>query len=339
MLSKKKEKLTVREGNGRVEVKNLSSHVVFSPAEATALMDAAATSRSKSNTVLNSISSRSHAIYSLTLHREGEMPVVFEVVDLAGAYMLLLYFIKSVYECLGAHFCYSDTTKRKHHHHHNHLDLAGAERGNRTKANSAQQKEANIINMSLMQLWRCLESMKRKNASDGSNNTDIIPFRESKLTHLLMPQLAKSGLSGVAMITCVNPQVDDYDETISILNNASLASKIREITELRPITVQAQPTASTRNISNNNVSTAGVLKRKRGEGSVVTGKDGPIAATSKRSSTILTKTVSASASTSAPVVQEELEASESIVSDTGRISTNEGKFNFSEKYVLMSCNH
>ncbi len=52
-----------------------------------------------------------------------------------------------------------------------------------------------------------------------SNDTssDIIPFRESKLTHLLMPQLCRAGVSSVAMIACVNPQADDYDETLSVL--------------------------------------------------------------------------------------------------------------------------
>lgn len=32
----------------------------------------------------------------------------------------------------------------------------------RTKATGAQQKEANNINMSLMQLWRCLQGMKKR---------------------------------------------------------------------------------------------------------------------------------------------------------------------------------
>lgn len=80
--------------------------------------------RTKSQTVLNSGSSRSHAVYSITLTKavDGvETPTVFHVVD-----------------------------------------LAGAERGNRTKASSAQQKEANNINTSLMQLWRCLQGMRRK---------------------------------------------------------------------------------------------------------------------------------------------------------------------------------
>ena len=51
----------------------------------------------------------------------------------------------------------------------------------------------------------------------SAEGSDIIPFRESKLTHLLMPLLSRAGLNGVAMITCVNPQPDDYDETLSIL--------------------------------------------------------------------------------------------------------------------------
>lgn len=46
----------------------------------------------------------------------------------------------------------------------------------------------------------------------------MIPFRESKLTHLLMPILCRAGMSGVGMVACVNPQADDYDETLSILS-------------------------------------------------------------------------------------------------------------------------
>lgn len=68
--------------------------------------------------------------------------------------------------------------------------------------------------------------------SSNSESSDVIPFRESKLTHLLMPILCRAGLSGVGLIACINPQVDDYDETISILGNASLASKIKEISDI-----------------------------------------------------------------------------------------------------------
>ena len=192
LLGKKKDKLSIRDGNGRVEVMKLSSHPISSASEAMELMNTAASKRSKSNTFLNTGSSRSHAIYSLTLNRviDGrEVSAVFQVVD-----------------------------------------LAGAERGKRTMGTMAQQREANNINMSLMQLWRCLQAMQV--ACKSGKNSDVIPFRESKLTHLLMPLLSRVGLKGIAMITCVNPQINDYDETISILGNASLACQIKEISDL-----------------------------------------------------------------------------------------------------------
>jgi len=115
------------------------------------------------------------------------------------------------------------------------IDLAGAERNNRTLASGNQQKEANNINMSLMQLWRCLYAVKKKNDS-----TDMVPFRESKLTHILMPTLYRVGTTGAAMIACVNPQSADYDETISVLGNASLACEIN-VKEIVPVKDAPKP--------------------------------------------------------------------------------------------------
>lgn len=187
LLSKKREKLSIRDGHGKLEVPKLSHHKLSSAADAVRLMNQGSAKRCQSKTKLNAESSRSHAMYSITMNKihEGKETVsVFHIVD-----------------------------------------LAGAERVNRTKATGYQMKEANNINMSLMQLWRCLNAMKKKNG----DTTEIIPFRESKLTHLLMPLLSRASVGGVAMIACVNPQPDDYDETISVLSNASVASKIKEI--------------------------------------------------------------------------------------------------------------
>lgn len=94
-----------------------------------------------------------------------------------------------------------------------------------------------------MQLWRCLQAVKRKN-NDLNSSLEVIPFRESKLTHLLMPILTRAGLGGVAMIACVNPQGDDYDETLSILGNASIASKIREFADVGRVASQTVPTTA-----------------------------------------------------------------------------------------------
>jgi kinesin family protein 3/17 len=193
LLSTSKEKLSIRDGNGNVEVAKLSTHSISLAKEAVKLMDIASAKRHKSSTGLNTVSSRSHAVYTVTL--EQTSIATDEQLSVSSFYL---------------------------------VDLAGAERGNRTKATAVQQQEANSINVSLMKLWRCLQGMRK---SKGSV-TDIIPFRESKLTHLLVPILGKAGVGGVAMIACVNPQVEDYDETLTVLGHASLAMKIKEITDL-----------------------------------------------------------------------------------------------------------
>jgi kinesin family member 22 len=127
LLGKRREKLSIRDGFGKVEVAKLSYHQVSSAQEALKMMDVAASKRTKSSTLLNNGSSRSHAVYTLTLTRPASED--------------------------GRESCSSQFQL---------VDLAGAERGSRTKATLAQQKEANQINMSLMQLWRCLQAVKRK---------------------------------------------------------------------------------------------------------------------------------------------------------------------------------
>lgn len=65
-----------------------------------------------------------------------------------------------------------------------------------------------------MQLWRCLQAI-RKNSPDST-----LIYRDSKLTHLLMPNLCRTGLARVAMIACVNPHANDYDETLTVLGTS-----------------------------------------------------------------------------------------------------------------------
>jgi hypothetical protein len=116
-----------------------------------------------------------------------------------------------------------------------------------------------------MQLWRCINAMKRRcSSADGA----VIPFRDNKLTHILMPHLGRAGLAGVAMLTCVNPSVDDYDETVSILGNASLACKIKEIIDVRA-NMRMSATAVERALerANNKEAKAalGEIKKRRAE--------------------------------------------------------------------------
>ena len=87
LLGKKQEKLAIRDGNGRVEVVNLSSHSITSSKEAFKLLTKAAAKRSKGHTLLNSDSSRSHAMYTITLNSDDQSSdgAMIQVIDLAGA--------------------------------------------------------------------------------------------------------------------------------------------------------------------------------------------------------------------------------------------------------------
>jgi uncharacterized membrane protein len=68
---------------------------------------------------------------------------------------------------------------------------------------------AGNINNSLMTLRTCLEIM-RENQLYGVNK--MVPYRDSKMTLLFKNFF--DGECQVQMIVCLNPSVEDYDETV-----------------------------------------------------------------------------------------------------------------------------
>ncbi|CAL7933272.1 unnamed protein product [Xylocopa violacea] len=102
------------------------------------------------------------------------------------------------------------------------VDLAGSERTNRSKNTGQRLREAGNINNSLMTLRTCLEIL-RENQIQGTNK--IVPYRDSKLTHLCKNFF--DGEGSVRMIICVNPSIDDYDETIQVLKFAEFSQEVQ----------------------------------------------------------------------------------------------------------------
>ena len=102
------------------------------------------------------------------------------------------------------------------------VDLAGSERLVRTKATGNRLVEAKNINSSLMVLKNCIDAL-RENQKD-KNCTRIVPYRDSKLTHLFRSYFEGNGL--VRMICCVNPHANEYDENLHVLN---FAESCREV--------------------------------------------------------------------------------------------------------------
>lgn len=105
------------------------------------------------------------------------------------------------------------------------IDLAGSERQSTTGAVGQRLKEGSTINKSLTCLGRVINALAKANTSQVSEKPEksLIPYRDSTLTWILKESLG--GNSKTAMIACISPC--DYEETLSTLWYASNAKKIK----------------------------------------------------------------------------------------------------------------
>lgn len=136
------------------------------------------------STGINAHSSRSHTIFSINVISEFGMD----------------------YEYASFKFC----------------DLAGAERSKKTGNMGERLKEAGGINNSLLVLGRCIETVL-SNQKPGVKK-ERVPFRDSKLTHLLQSSL--SGREKFVMVVNLMPNQEFLEENVNVLHFGSLASKI-----------------------------------------------------------------------------------------------------------------
>ena len=138
---------------------------------------------------LNHASSRSHAIFTLTI----------EIIDNSAVDNVIISKLQLV-------------------------DLAGSERTSQTGASGLAAKEAIDINKSLFTLRQVITSLaegSRKKSPLASH----IPYRDSKLTSLLKSSLGGNSYS--LMIACLSPSDAFVEENLSTLNYAMKASYIK----------------------------------------------------------------------------------------------------------------
>ncbi|XP_022651963.1 kinesin-like protein KIF13A isoform X2 [Varroa jacobsoni] len=183
-----KQQLRVREHNIMgTYVENLSKHAVTSYDQINELMAQGNKSRTVAATNMNSESSRSHAVFNITLTCTINDPVTNSQGEKMSKMSL--------------------------------VDLAGSERATKTGAVGDRLKEGSNINKSLTTLGMVISKL-----AEGKTSSQFIPYRDSVLTWLLKDKLG--GNSKTVMVATISPAADNYEETLSTLRYADRAKRI-----------------------------------------------------------------------------------------------------------------
>ena len=105
------------------------------------------------------------------------------------------------------------------------VDLAGSERIKRTGAEGQRMKEGIQINSGLFNLGKVINGLADDQRIKNGTKASHIPYRNSKLTHLLKDALG--GNSQTLFLVCVSPAESNESETFSTLSYARQARNIK----------------------------------------------------------------------------------------------------------------
>lgn len=172
-------------------VEDLAKLVVRSFSEIENLMDEGNKARTVAATNMNETSSRSHAVFTLTLTQKRHDVET----SMSGEKVAKISLV----------------------------DLAGSERATSTGATGARLKEGAEINRSLSTLGRVIAALA--DLSTGKKKHTQVPYRDSVLTWLLKDSLGGNSLT--AMIAAISPADINFEETLSTLRYADSAKRIK----------------------------------------------------------------------------------------------------------------
>ncbi|KAI3465322.1 hypothetical protein Pfo_021985 [Paulownia fortunei] len=157
-------------------------------------------SRATGSTNMNNQSSRSHAIFTITMEQMRRLhPGISNDSNLNDC-------MTEEYLCAKLHL----------------VDLAGSERAKRTGSDGLRFKEGVHINKGLLALGNVISALgDEKKRKEGVH----VPYRDSKLTRLLQDSLG--GNSRTVMIACISPADINAEETLNTLKYANRARNIQ----------------------------------------------------------------------------------------------------------------
>ena len=197
LLKPDKKNLQIREDKKKgIYVDLLSEWAVRTPVDLYALLKKGGNLRATSATYMNDVSSRSHAVFVITVEQ-----MTTDIIQGNKGNKTQIKVGKL-----------------------NLVDLAGSERIRITGTTGQQLEESKKINKSLSCLGNVINAL-----TDKKNKNNYIPYRDSKLTRLLQDSLG--GNCKTTMIAMISPSQDAFSESLSTLYFAQRAKKIRN----RPI--------------------------------------------------------------------------------------------------------
>ncbi|KAI8031310.1 Kinesin-like protein KIN-4A [Camellia lanceoleosa] len=186
--------------NGVITLAGLTEVDVNTLEDMAACLEQGSLSRATGSTNMNNQSSRSHAIFTITLEQIRKLhPSI-------GGEASLDEDMGEEYLCAKLHL----------------VDLAGSERAKRTGSAGLRLKEGIYINKGLLALGNVISALgDEKKRKEGVH----VPYRDSKLTRLLQDSLGGNGKT--VMIACISPADINVEETLNTLKYANRARNIQ----------------------------------------------------------------------------------------------------------------
>uniref|UniRef100_A0A8D3E9Z0 Kinesin motor domain-containing protein n=1 Tax=Scophthalmus maximus TaxID=52904 RepID=A0A8D3E9Z0_SCOMX len=180
--SKDKPGISIREDpKDGIKIVGLTERQVFSAQEMVGCLEVGNSARTVGSTAMNAASSRSHAIFTITLEQRRGPDKVDSVVS-------------------KLHL----------------VDLAGSERQKKTKAEGDRLKEGISINRGLLSLGNVISAL-----GDESKKNTFVPYRDSKLTRLLQDSLGgNSHTLMIACISPADSNMEETINTLRYADRA-----------------------------------------------------------------------------------------------------------------------
>uniref|UniRef100_A0A250Y5U3 Kinesin-like protein KIF27 n=1 Tax=Castor canadensis TaxID=51338 RepID=A0A250Y5U3_CASCN len=187
--------LHIREdGKGNTVIVGAKECHVETVDEVMSLLEVGNAARHTGTTQMNEHSSRSHAIFTISICQ-----------------------IEKNSEAAEDELWYSHRQIVSKFHF---VDLSGSERVTKTGNTSERFKESIQINSGLLALGNVISAL-----GHPRRKSSHIPYRDAKITRLLKDSLG--GRAKTVMITCVSPSSSDFDESLNSLKYANRARNIR----------------------------------------------------------------------------------------------------------------